>query len=159
MKIAEPIDKISFKKKVLEKAKEKQKEIINNLRTSIRDIQESEMNIDDGQYDDGQEAFDETSNILIDKLADELNFAVAEMDLLNKMQIADKPLDHVAIGAVVETNKRTFYPSVSVEKFKVDGKTIYGLSEKAPLFLTMKDKKEGESFAYDGEQYNITEII
>ena len=152
------MDRLKLKEKVLEKAKERQEEIINDFRSRINDIRGSEVNLNEGQYDHDQQSLDESGLERVDKLADQLNFAVDEIDLLNKMQITGKTHERVGLGSIVKTDKMTFFPSVSVEKFNVDGQEFFGISAKAPLFEQMKGKRQGESFSYNGETYKIVDL-
>lgn len=150
--------KLAFKKQILEKARERQEEIIDDFRNRIEELQYSVMNINEGQQDIDQKSLDSSSNELINKLADQLNFAVDEMDLLLKMKVDDQIHNKVTIGSVVVTDRGIFYPSVSIERFNVAGKEIFGLSTKAPLFKLMKGKKAGEDFSYKKVNYHILDL-
>jgi len=150
--------KLEFKQKVLEAARQKQQDLINDFKSRINEIKNSEVMVNEDQLDYDQQGADDAGNEMIDQLADQLNFAVEEMNILNKMRIDDEPLDEVAIGAVVRTNISTFFPSVSIERFEVDGQPLFGLSEKAPLYQTMKGKKEGDSFEYNNQVYKVLEV-
>lgn len=152
------MDKLAYKKQVLAKAKERQQEIIDDFRTRIQALKDSEMNINEGQYDHDQQSLDASSNELINNLADELNFVVEEMNFLNKMQVGEKLHQNIAVGSVVKTDKRTFFPCVSIEKFRVNGDEFFGISSKAPVFNEMKDKQTGDSFSYNQVQYRILEV-
>lgn len=152
------MDKLDFKKKVLEGAKLRQQEIIDDYKTRIGDMKKGEMNINEDQLDMGQKSFNSESNDMINVLANELNFLVDEMNLLNKIQVDGNLHDSVALGSVVITDKKTFFPSVSIETFGVDGQEFFGISDKAPLYSEMKGKKAGETFSYKGNQYKIEDV-
>lgn len=150
--------KLEFKLKVLEAARQKQQTLINDFKSRIDEIKNSEVMVNEDQLDYDQQGSDDAGNEMIDKLADQLNFAVEEMNILNKMRIADEPLEEVAMGAIVRTNRNTFFPSVSIERFNVDGKDLFGLSEQAPLYQTMKGKKVGDTFEYNDQVYKVLEV-
>lgn len=152
------MNNLDFKNKVLEKAKERQQEIIDDFKTSIEELTKSEMNINDGQLDLDQQSMDAASNELIDKLGGQLNFVLDEMEFLKQMRVADEPHENVVLGSIVKTDKMTFYPSVSIEKFDVDGKELFGISAQAPLFKEMKGKKVGDSFSFHDQHYTIEEV-
>lgn len=153
------MDKITFKKAALEEAKTRQQQLIDDLRTRINDMLGSEMNRNEGQFDHDQQSMDEAGNEVVDRLATQLNFAVEEYDRLNLMRVEDRLHDRVALGSIVKTDKLMFYPSVSVERFDVEGRTLYGISEKAPLFQAMKDKQAGDTFSYKDDKYKILEVF
>lgn len=150
--------KLDYKIKVLQSAMEKQHQIIEDYKASIDDFRESEMNVNEDQYDYNQGSLDSGSNEMINKLADELNFVLEEMDLLIRLKSNLKITEHVALGSIVKTDKRNFFPSVSIEEFDVDGIEFFGISGKAPLFLKMKGKEKGDSFSFKGQNYLIQEV-
>lgn len=152
------MNKIDFKKTVLEKAKERQQEIIDNFRRRIEELNSSDDAVEEDRLDFDQQALDATSDNLISKLAVQLNFVVEEMNFLNRMQVGDALHESVAIGSIVKTDKLTFFPSVSIEKFEVNGDDLFGISSKAPIYEAMKGKKTGETFAYDKTNYTILEV-
>lgn len=153
------MDKLTFKKRVLQRAKEEQQKLIEDFMHQIKDLQHSDEITDDDQLDEQQQSLDSNNSDLISAISDELNFANEEMELLNKMQVGNKVADFVTIGAVVKTDSMTFYPSVSIEKFVVNGEELFGLSLKAPIYEEMKGKKKGETFQYKGTEYTIQELF
>lgn len=152
------MNKLEFKHKILEKAKERQQEIIDDFKTSIKELESSEMHINEDQFDSDQQSLDATSNDMINKLIQQLNFVEEEMHLLNSMSVGEELHSSVLLGSVVKTDKLTFFPSVSIEKFQVDGEELFGISTKAPLFKSMLNKKTGEQFGYNDEYYKIEEV-
>ena len=150
--------KLEFKKKVLDKARERQQEIIDDFQHRIHELQSSVMNINEDQHDIDQKSLDNSSSELINKLADQLNFVVEEMNVLLKMKVDDRLHEKVSIGSIVETDRKVFYPSVSVESFSVDGTELFGISVKAPLYKAMSGKKAGDVFSYQKTQYRIEDV-
>jgi transcription elongation GreA/GreB family factor len=152
------MNKIDFKKTVLVKAKEKQQEIIDDFKTRIQELNNSEDAVEEDQLDRDQQSLDATTDHLINGLADQLNFVVEEMNLLNRMQITDALHETAAIGSIVKTDKQVFFPSVSIEKFAVNGQDVFGVSAKAPIYQAMKGKKVGDTFEYNKTTYTISEV-
>lgn len=152
------MDKLAFKNQVLEAAKKRQQEIIDDFKDRINELRSSEGDINDGQYELDQSSQNVVSNEEINILADELNFVVEEMNLLNRMNVGDHLHEEVSPVSVVKTNKLTFFPSVSVEKFNVDGEEFFGISTKAPIYAAMQHKKAGESFQFNDNEYKIEEV-
>lgn len=152
------MNKLDFKKKVLQKARERQNEIINDFQTRIDELKAGRTKLNEEQYTSDQQASDSSDNELINNLKVQINFLEEEMDLLKRMEVGDKEHDHVVIGSVVKTDRQTFFPSVSIEYFDVDGHELFGISTKAPLYEVMKGKKAGDEFSYKNERYRVEEI-
>lgn len=94
---------------------------------------------------------------LLLRMEHELVFLNYEMAVLSQIE-AEKPLDVVDLGAVVVTNQRTFFISTSLERVEIEGRTVIGISQKAPIYQVMKGKKAGESFDYGGVRFAILEV-
>ncbi len=151
--------KIDFKNKVLDLAIKRQQEIIDDFTRRINELSVSVMNINENQQDVDQRSLATSSSELINNLGEQLNFVTDEMILLQKIKKENKLHDKVSIGSVVKTDKLNFFPSVSVEKFSVNGNDFFGLSAKAPLFRAMKNKKSGEHFSYEKKEYEILDVF
>ncbi len=101
-----------------------------------------------------------TSKKEYDAVFDTLEFAEEELKLLNYLgKNLNKTHDSPELGAVVETNHGTFFISVSIEEFYVEGKRYYGISTQSPLFKVMRGKHSGDSFTFRDEQYTIHHIF
>lgn len=153
------MNKLAFKKEILEKAKERQSEIISDFRSRIEELRNSEVGANEDQYDHEQQSHNNANQELIDNLHKELNFTEEEMVTLNRLQVTDEPHNEITLGSVVKTDQYTFFPSVSIERFRVNNEEIFGLSAKAPLFQAMRGKKAGDSFTYNDHQYKIEEVF
>lgn len=143
----------------MEQAIKYQEAIVSDFRTRIRELREGEQQSQDDKYEYDQQGQEDESAIVINRIADELNFVVEELDFLKQMQTADNLFDEVTLGAVVKTDQMTFFPSVSIEKFEVEGKELFGISQKAPIYKEMKGKKKGESFTLNGRTYRILDVF
>lgn len=152
------MDKLRFKQKVLEVARARQQDLINDFRNRINEIRNGAGHINEQVYEMDQGSFDESSIEMINGLADQLNFAVEEIDQLDEMKTKIGLHDKVMRGSVVKTDKKTFYPSVSIEDFTVDGQKMFGISTKAPLYASLEGKKAGDVVKYDGDSYRILEV-
>lgn len=137
----------------------KQAVIISDFRVRINDMMEGGAEISQDMLDVEQKSLDEASKEEVSHLADQLNFALAELDRLERMQVGDRLNDHVSMGAVVKTDKMTFYPSVSLERFEVNGEELFGISDQAPLYQAMKGKKAGDTFGYGENSYKILDVF
>lgn len=150
------METLTLKSKVFESAKAKQMELIEDFRARIAELEKSEDSINEDQHG-SQEIHDAGSLELINSLGNELKFAAEELYLLKQLD-ADKVCDTIQLGAIVKTDKMTFFPSVSLEVFEVDGDEYFGISEHAPLYKEMQGKKAGESFSFKDNIYQVLEV-
>lgn len=135
-----------WKKSILEKAKEKQQALIDDFRSRIRDILKTEVQISEEGMDLNRQALESVNKQAINPLADQLNLAVEEMDLLNKIKIEEPLHDTVQFGSAVITDQNVFFVSVSLEEFLVDNRKVVEISTKAPIYEELKGKKAGDTY-------------
>lgn len=94
---------------------------------------------------------------LLHRYESELGFLKQELELLETIQEGHE-LEQVAPGAVVVTNQRIFFVSVSIEQVEVNGMDIFGLSTKAPIYQALRGKKAGDQLDFNGIHYEIQEV-
>jgi transcription elongation GreA/GreB family factor len=152
------MENIAFKKVVLEAAKQKQQEIIDDFKRRIKELNSNEDTVEEDMLDRDKQASDASNDHLINGLADQVNFVIEEMNLLNRIQIGDTAHKQVSVGSIVRTDKQTFFPSVSIEKFEVNKQELFGISTKSPIYQVMKGKKTGDEFEYNKSEYKILEV-
>lgn len=87
----------------------------------------------------------------------ELEFLKNELKTLESLDL-EKEYTQVLPGAVVETNQRIFFISVSIEQVEVNGSDIFGLSIKAPIYGALRGKVKGDKFDFNGVDYEIIAI-
>jgi len=94
---------------------------------------------------------------LLDRFSEQAERLEHERDVLGRFN--DKlHQDTVQPGAVVLTDQRNFLVGVSVEEFECDGHTYQGLSVQAPLFKVLEGHRKGDTVAYQGVSYMITDV-
>lgn len=152
------MERLEFKREILEAGKQKQQSIINDFRSEINRIREDTESEEGapGLNEDGE--MKERGSLHINLIANQLNFAVTEMDLLNRM-IVDQLHEEIGTGSVVITDQGTFFISVSLEDFKADGQVIFGISTQAPLYEAMKGLRNGDCFAFNQTDYIIKDVF
>lgn len=152
---------IELKRKTLAEAIQKHQQVINDFRAGITTMLDQEPVVNEDEMDYGDQAKNSESIITnVNPLGDQLEFANEEMKLLHAMQLhQDDPHDRVELGSIVVTDKNTFYVSASIESFTVNGKKMFGLSTKTPLYQAMEGKKAGDSFSFGKTTYHIREIL
>jgi hypothetical protein len=62
-------------------------------------------------------------------------------------------------GAIVITDKNSFFVSVSTGEFVVEGEQYTGVSLSSPLYQAMKGLAKGDHFMCRGIAYKIMEIL
>lgn len=151
------MDKLNYKQELLAKAKEKQQELLNDFKTRMQDLEESEVHMNEGQYDATQHSQNTSSEELMEGLQDQMEMAEKEMSILENLKM-DELISSVKMGAIVKTNHFNFFPSVSVERFNVGETEFFGISTKAPIYQEMLNKGAGDSFEFNGKSYTIEEV-
>lgn len=153
------LDKLAFKQKIHDQAVASVEKTVRDLRKEIALIKNGEMVIDEDQFDMDQQAQGEAAHEVIHELAGQLHFELEELQRLQRMDIKLPLLETVAPGAVVVTNRRTFYICVGIEDFKVENREVFGISLMAPIYEVMEGKKKGETFAFRDTEYLIEDVF
>ncbi|MFC3880208.1 hypothetical protein ACFOSV_08475 [Algoriphagus namhaensis] len=94
---------------------------------------------------------------VLQRYESEVGFLKEELEILQGID-PNSEISQVAPGAVVVTNQRTFFISVSIEQVEVNGQDIFGLSTKAPIFQSLRGKKVGDKFDFNGIHYEIQDV-
>ena len=133
----------------------KQEELVNNFAGRVNELVADASS----QRQSPSQSEDRTAgNVeILDTLQNELVFVQMEMGVLKSIN-PDQVNNKVEPGAVVVTNKRTFFIAVSVEKIEIDGQEIFGISTKAPIYSAMADLKKGDEFKFNGISYKIQDV-
>ncbi|OOG76806.1 hypothetical protein [Algoriphagus sp. A40] len=99
----------------------------------------------------------ERNEVLI-RMEHELVFLKNELMALEKID-PDRICQKVEEGAVIVTDQRIFFISTSIESVDVNGKSVFGLSVHAPIYVAMKGKVKGEKIEFNGLRYQILDIF
>lgn len=154
------IEKSNLKKRMLEACIVKQQSLIDDFKERIKSLTETEGLGNEESYDNTELSIHASRISEINALNQLLEFANREMNLLENLKITqDLMQDQAIVGAVVETDQKTFYISASIENFTVDGKSYIGISAHSPLFLEMSGKRKGDAFSFKSRTYSITDIF
>lgn len=150
---------VALKKKMLDASIAKHQTVINDFRTSIREMMDSEGNINEEEFDLSQQEFNAEMLQQVNRIADQLKFANDEMVMLfNMIPTIGTIHQEVQLGAAVVTDKDVFFVSASIERFEIDGLKVFGLSVHSPLFKNMEGKKRGDIFTYRKDTYRILDV-
>ena len=149
-----------LKNQLLEACYVKQQALINDFKIRIKALLQVDGLGNEEEYDNNQQANVSQNITEADALNQELIFANEEMNMLRKLE-PQMSVKHkcVELGAVVKTDKRTFFISTSIEEFVINNKTFVGLSTKSALYSRMKGLRRGDDFSYHGVTYKIIDIF
>lgn len=70
----------------------------------------------------------------------------------------DIQTETVQLMSLVETNHGTFLVSLATRPVELDGKKFMFLATDAPIYAEMMGKKEGDTFAFRGINYEILRV-
>jgi hypothetical protein len=152
-------EKYQLREKLLDACIAKQLLLIDNFKKRIEALTEPEGLGNEELYDSTDQSSNSQKVIEINTLNELLEFAKAELELLEIIKNTQQmERDRPSLGAVIDTNRGTFFISTSLEQCAVGGSTFIGISTKSPLYSAMEGKKKGDSFYYKGTQYKIKDI-
>lgn len=150
-------DIVLIKEEIIKQCIVKQQSLISDFNARLEDLKQTQhFEMEKNEWEDtGRSSFSE-----LNILREALEFAKEEMRILNFIKSNPKRV-HITpdLGAVVVTDKETFFVSVSIEEFFAEGKRYFGISTKSPIYHAMYKKVVFESFSNAGIDYFIKEIF
>ncbi|MCH6233604.1 hypothetical protein [Cognataquiflexum rubidum] len=154
------INHAAFKKALLETSIKKHQSVIDDFKNSIREMIGGENEANQEEPEMSQQGFNAEQIHRANAIGEQVNFANKEMELLQNMLPTIEDInDSVRLGSVVVTDKDIFFVSASIERMKVNGISVFGLSSDSPLYQVMKGKKQGEKFSFKDSHYQIKEVF
>ncbi len=81
----------------------------------------------------------------------------AKVDVIENLDFA--PTDTVRQGAIVTLDGRHLIVAVSTARFEVGGETYMGVSPESPIFKAMEGLQAGDSFAFQGKDIEIEDVL
>ncbi|WP_051203990.1 hypothetical protein [Hugenholtzia roseola] len=145
-----------IKKQLLELCRQKQMEAVRAAKAAMDEAQES-ANEEDAGTEEKFESFRTQLQQDRDMFARHLVEAQAQMEVLLRIS-AYKENQSVSLGAVVETEVGDFFISISLGQVKMGERVFFAVSNQAPIFIAMANKKAGESFDFRGKKVKIKAI-
>lgn len=146
-----------MKKDIINLIKAHQEEIIQSISKELSAIQ-NYADIDEDDTIDPEDLSHQTeAKEMRIYLQNQLENAQNELKFIEKNSL--NTLDKVDIGAVVYTQEMIFFIGVALVPFKLDDKTILGISNKAPIYTLMKNKQKGDKFTFANKTYEILDIV
>ncbi|MAZ36042.1 MAG: hypothetical protein CL842_01140 [Crocinitomicaceae bacterium] len=151
------MEKLQLKKDILEAGKAKMEGVVNDFQERVNELKAAAGN--DMQEIASQSESRTGSDIeFMDSLATQLDFAINELETLNRVDINTKH-NKVEFGSVVVTDKRNLFVSTGIEEFEVGDKKYFGLSAQAPLYKNMAGCSQGDKVSFNGIEYKVLEVF
>lgn len=98
-----------------------------------------------------QQDIDRNKRLLID--------AQDNLRVLQAIDTHAADADTVRHGSLVSTNQGNFYISVSVGQLTVGDKSVFAISPASPIGKLLLNKKKGDKFAFNGNNYVVEEVV
>jgi hypothetical protein len=154
------IEKSALRRKMLQACIEKQQSLINDFEDRVNAIIETPGLGNEEEYDNNVLSHQSQYGYEIESLRSALKLVTEEMNTLLHLESIAETIHTVAEpGAIVFTNKGTFFVAVSVNQFEVDGDIYIGVSAQSPLYQAMKGLAKGKDFRCSGIAYKILDIF
>jgi len=150
------MDKLLFKKKLVEACRDIQLKTTENLREVMNDAQQSA-----NDYGAPKDRYDSHRNQLLakrDMYAQQLEKAMMETGILNRIDLS-REINRVNFGAVVITGDQKIFISISIGKINFNGELYFAISPRVPFYEAMKDLKKGDTFEFRGRKIEIKEVF
>lgn len=145
------IDKIKIHAACLEM----QKEEVENFESRVKSLK---TDVNAHEHSASQTEERTAGNVeLLSNYQRELIFSrneLTNLESLNPVVVNNK----VEPGAIVMTDKLNFYISIPIDKIDIEGSSFIGISTKAPIYTAMENKKKGDSFTYNDNNYTIVDL-
>ena len=68
-------------------------------------------------------------------------------------------ISEVEPGALVLTKSLNFYIGISAAQFRYEGKIYIGLNTDAPIYQALEGAKAGDTINFNGQEYEISEVL
>lgn len=140
----------------MEKCIEKQSQIAANAKNSLEEMQNAA-----NEYGLPKDRYDSFRAQLLHKrdlFAAQYQQALADMETLLLID-PQKNAKKAEFGAVVTTEKQTLFISISLGKIELETGTVVAVSPKVPVFESIRDKKKGDYYVWQGHKIEILDVF
>jgi transcription elongation GreA/GreB family factor len=127
------------------------------LKKEMDDIQDSANNETKSTAGDKYETGREMMQQEIDMKNRQLLEVLKLRSVLDRIDPSLKT-EKVVAGSIVDTNNGNYYIAASCGQFNVAGMRYYTISAESPIGLQLMGKKVGDSFEFNGRQYDIKQL-
>ncbi|OFX26680.1 MAG: hypothetical protein A2041_01010 [Bacteroidetes bacterium GWA2_31_9b] len=148
--------KHELKYKLIETGVQLLKERAENAKKAMEELQQSAN--DYGLPKDRYDSFRAQVLRKRDLFAEQFQKALEEMDIMQKID-AKKISEKVEFGSIIITNKQKLFVSISLGKIELEKEQFYAISTQVPIYKSIQNKKTGESFEFNGINFEILDIF
>ena len=150
--------KIAFKNNLKQFCVNTIEQRIATAKSAINDAQEAANSEEKSSAGDKYETGRAMGHLQKDMHARQLSEYIKELSALNKID-ANTICSAATAGAFIETNQTSFFIIAGLGKQIIDSKTILFLSPNAPLAISLRNKKQGDDFVFNGTTIIISEVF
>lgn len=150
------MEKLDFKKQLVQVCKSIKNETETNLLAAIADAQQSA-----NEYGQPKDRYDSYRAQLLtrrDMLAQQLERVQNEIGLLDRIDLS-RVCDVGGFGSVVVTPVQKVFISIGIGKISMEGMgDFYAISASVPFAQAVKEKKAGDIVVFNGKKLEILEV-
>jgi hypothetical protein len=125
---------------------------------SIKDLRQEAQLHAKSSAGDKYETGRAMADLEIEKYQKSLNNLLQMSVILNRID-ATTHQEEMAHGALICTDKVLIYLAVALGKINVDGQNVLVISLEAPLYNVLKNAPIGSKAVFNGQVYNIKNIV
>ena len=150
------MEKLDFKKQLVQVCKNIKTETETNLLAAIADAQQSA-----NEYGQPKDRYDSYRAQLLnrrDMLAQQLERVQNEIGLLDRIDLS-RVCEFGGFGSIVITPIQKVFISIGIGKINMEGVgDYYAISASVPFALAVKEKKAGDSIVFNGKKLEILDV-
>lgn len=152
----EALDYKTLKNNLLDACIEKQQQKVATAREAMQSIQESALS--ERSNEELTDSFTAQMQNEHGMYARRMHEAQGVLTILERVK-GVKQGAAVGFGSLVITNSMNFFVAASMGEFSFDGEKYFIISTQTPIYTAMDGKQAGDTFAFRGKNYKITEVL
>ncbi|MFT4601266.1 MAG: transcription elongation GreA/GreB family factor [Arenicella sp.] len=146
-----------FKNKLYQACTDLADERVNAIKKAIQNAQDASNNETQSTAGDKHDTARAMAQLDVEQKSKQL--AEAKKLKMGLAQFsAESGKKEVGLGSLVTTSAAKYYISISVGKIQVEDEMVYAISPVSPIALAMRERKSGESFNFNGKEFEIIGI-
>lgn len=144
------------KNSIIKKIIEEQENVISQLKNSVSTYNIS-SDIDEDDVIDPED-FSHQNEAKEMQLRYEQMLIQAKKNKEFLLSIQNNKCNSIKVGALIETDELYIFIGVSIPQFELNNKNVISISDKAPIFKDLKDKKIGDVISISTYENKINSI-
>jgi transcription elongation GreA/GreB family factor len=149
---------LAFKKEVYNACHQLVRKQVVDIREALEDAQSAANNETKSSAGDKHETGRAMAQLETEKLTSQLTEALKTLETIERIN-PENTSPEIKFGSLAETNNGMFYLSTGLGKVIVDDKVVFAISAISPIGKLLLNKKEKESFSFNGKTFMIKKII